>query len=57
MIRLAECSGEEYKECEVGIVPEVFAGAFKACRYDKQMSFYMISYRHPIAEGAVYSWN
>jgi hypothetical protein len=21
------------------------------------MSFYMISYRHPIAEGAVYSWN
>lgn len=35
MLRSVECSGEEYKEYEIDIVPKVLAGAFKACSYGK----------------------
>lgn len=58
LLRLVEYSDEENKGCGIAVVSKVPTGVFKACNYDKLMSFCMIFFhRYPITAGAVYSWN
>lgn len=42
LLRLVEYSDEENKGCGIAVVSKVPTGVFKACNYDKLMSFCMI---------------